>query len=107
MDRFSSVPLNPRTGGGLGQSRTDGGIPAPLRSPKPCVLTRIQNKTLESSRLALQYLQRRFFGLVNIEVTRGHQITNYGNYPYFFGNMPVSQKLFLVGGREKKAFDSS
>ena len=36
-----------------------------------------------------------FFAQVNIEVTIGHQRPKLGGVPYFFGNVSLSQNLFI------------
>ena len=80
--------------------------PPPQRSPKLCVLARIK-KALESSCQALQYLNRSFWGQVNIEVTRGHQRPILPNPIFFSQKCVIISGSILVRRPRKKAFDSS
>ena len=103
--------FNPRTDGGLGQLRTDGGgwITAPRRSQKLSNVAIIGKRYSKAWEKVYRKYLRHFFTKVHNDVTRGHQRSNFTVVrlrPTLPDKWRCSSCTVRVRRAQEKAFDS-
>ena len=78
-----------------GQPRGGGGrLDAPRLTRLLDIVAQNGNKRSKARKKSFRNYFGQVFAQVNIEVTRGYQRSNLAQIRYFFGNVPLSQKIF-------------
>ena len=106
----TALLLNPRPGGGLSHLRHGGGGGAKMTPPLTRKLGKIEGRTIRRSTGLSDPVRSHFghfFAQVNIEVSRGHQRSNFRKMMVLSGMPAIISGTIIATPNLKKAKDSS